>query len=42
LYPIKQSDKHGNAIWHCKCDCGKEFDTSSEMITKIISCGCLT
>ena len=41
LYLTEQR-KHGNAIWHCKCDCGKECDVQANHLlsgnTK--SCGC--
>ena len=40
LYPT--GDKDGSrAIWHCKCDCGKERDVSISMLTRgvILSCG---
>ena len=31
-----------SAWWHCKCDCGVEFDTmtNSLMRGKTVSCGC--
>jgi len=31
---------YGSYYWHCKCDCGKEFDTLSANILKTMSCGC--
>ena len=36
-------DKHGNAIWRCKCDCGNLKTVGSREIRKGItkSCGCL-
>ena len=31
-----------SAWWHCKCDCGVEFDTMTNSLTrgKTVSCGC--
>ena len=28
--------------WHCRCDCGVEFDTTTNSIQKgsVVSCGC--
>lgn len=37
-----RNDKYGNALWNCKCDCGKMFVTNGQSLrnghTK--SCGC--
>ena len=43
LYLIKQRTKDGNAIWHCKCECGNECDICSKNLVQNItqSCGCL-
>lgn len=43
LYKTKKRACNGNIMWHCKRDCGKEFDVPSSKLTlnKIISCGCL-
>ena len=41
LYPTsKRSGSH--IVWHCKCDCGKEFDTDGHSLRKGLteSCGC--
>ena len=41
LYRL-QNDKHGNAIWMCKCDCGNEKPIPGATLRKgvIVSCGC--
>lgn len=43
LYKHKNNTTYNARIWHCKCDCGNEFDTPSSSLlsghTK--SCGCL-
>lgn len=35
--------KNNRIIWHCRCDCGNECDTSSKSLLsgRKISCGCL-
>ena len=40
LYP-SEDKKRTRAIWHCRCDCGKERDVSISLLTGgvIISCG---
>jgi hypothetical protein len=37
------SDKHGNALWLCRCDCGQEATTTTShlRIGRVKSCGCL-
>lgn len=42
LYPLKERDKKGSVIWHCRCDCGNEIDIAYNclMYTSIKSCGC--
>lgn len=38
-------DKHGTgSVWHCKCECGNEFDTNGARIRSggVKSCGCLS
>lgn len=42
LYPLKDRDKKGSVIWHCRCDCGNEIDIAYNclMYTPIKSCGC--
>ena len=42
LYPTeKRSGNH--IVWHCKCDCGQEFDTDGHSLRAGLtkSCGCL-
>lgn len=41
-YITERRDAKGSAIWHCKCDCGKEVDISYNKLlyTKRTSCGC--
>ena len=36
-------DKHGKVLWHVRCSCGNEFDTTSGELLKgnVRSCGCL-
>lgn len=40
----RSGTRNGSALWHCKCDCGKEVDVKSSSLrsgaTK--SCGCYT
>lgn len=35
-------NKHGNMLWSCRCDCGKEHTASSGKLVqgKVTSCGC--
>lgn len=42
LYPTGESTNDGRAIWHCKCDCGNEIDTTGKMLRTghKVSCGC--
>lgn len=42
LYPTEQRTSKGGVIWHCRCDCGKEFDASYNNLvySNIQSCGC--
>lgn len=37
------SDKHGNAMWRCRCECGKEKVVSRPALRqgRVKSCGCL-
>ena len=39
----KESDKHKNVLWLCKCECGNEkvIRSSDLKSGKIVSCGCL-
>ena len=39
-----ESDKNGNARWHCQCDCGNTTTTSGFTLRngQAKSCGCLT
>lgn len=39
-YFIKTDEKH-NAIWHFKCDCGREVDMTTTLFRLVYSCGCL-
>lgn len=38
-----QNNKHGRAMWICKCDCGNfKSVTSSDLLnSRVRSCGCL-
>jgi len=42
LYPKKHLNKKGSIIWHCRCECGTEFDVSyNELVyCNQQSCGC--
>lgn len=42
LYPLEETTRKGNPIWHCICDCGKEleFSCSRLMSGNVQSCGC--
>ena len=42
LYLTEKRDEKGFAVWHCRCDCGKETDISYNrlMYTGLVSCGC--
>lgn len=42
LYPSGRT-KEGQAIWHCKCECGKETDVDTHSLVRkhTKSCGCL-
>ncbi len=44
LYPVRKPHKGTSALWHCRCDCGREFDTAAySLLTGAThSCGCLT
>lgn len=37
------SNSCGNAVWHCKCDCGQECDVDSNNLVSnhTVSCGCI-
>ena len=41
LYRLK-NDKHGNAMWMCRCDCGAEKPVLGASLRKgiVVSCGC--
>lgn len=43
IYPTDKRE-HGRIVWHCRCDCGKEVDVSSDKLLNnahVISCGCM-
>lgn len=42
-FAIDKKSGMRNAIWHCKCDCGKEIDVRGRNLTRgqTTSCGCL-
>lgn len=42
LYPLKERDKKGAVVWHCRCDCGGEADVSYNNLVygNMKSCGC--
>lgn len=37
-----ENDKHGNAVWMCRCDCGNEKPVVGSSLRKgvVFSCGC--
>ena len=37
LYPVR---KAGRAMWHCRCDCGQEYDATSYNLRKGITWHC--
>lgn len=41
LYPLKER-KRNQVVWHCKCDCGNEYDVCSGQLLsgQTHSCGC--
>lgn len=43
LYPVRGARKGSSAVWHCRCDCGKEFETNAYSLLSGLtrSCGCL-
>lgn len=43
LYPTGTQGRGGSLIWHCRCDCGGEVDTSLHQLSSGYrkSCGCL-
>ena len=43
LCPADSGNSGGSALWHCRCDCGKETDItySSLVYGRYKSCGCL-
>lgn len=43
LYDSGKRDKCQRKIWHCKCDCGNEYDAVGSFLKngQIKSCGCL-
>lgn len=40
LYPLENST-NGYITWHCKCECGRELDISTEKLLRKYSCGCI-
>ena len=42
LYPVRQYDKSGSMIWHCRCECGNEVDVpyNNMVYANQVSCGC--
>lgn len=43
LYPTENRDRKLCIYWHCRCDCGKEVEITSEQLLsdKYKSCGCM-
>ena len=41
---FSHTDKQGNAMWKCKCDCGNEIITRGSRLRggRVKSCGCLS
>lgn len=41
-YPLKDRDRKGGVVWHCKCECGNEVDIPYNwlMYSGMQSCGC--
>lgn len=42
-YPTEKRDRKCSVYWHCRCDCGKEVDVTSDRLlhNSYKSCGCL-
>lgn len=42
LYRLESKKSKKNVVWHCRCDCGTEFDISYNdlVYTNQMSCGC--
>ena len=40
LYPTGEK-RDGYNIWHCKCDCGKEIELTTNELSWTVSCGCI-
>ena len=42
LYPTEKR-QNGSIVWHCKCDCGNEYEVITASLTRgrCRSCGCL-
>lgn len=40
LYPLENSTNH-YMTWHCKCECGRELDMSTQELLRKYSCGCI-
>lgn len=43
LYATNKRDRKGSVIWHCRCDCGNEIETTQDNLVygNYRSCGCL-
>ena len=41
-YPLKDRERKGGVVWHCKCECGNEVDIPYNwlMYSGMQSCGC--
>lgn len=42
LYSTQKLNKNNAVIWHCRCDCGNEFDVDTNILPHLFSCGCVT
>ena len=42
LYPMRERDRNGSVVWHCRCDCGRETNVSYNVLRYATqkSCGC--
>ena len=40
LYPVYDNNNNYLHKWHCRCECGKELDIKTSILSSQLSCGC--
>ena len=42
IMPLQKRTRNGGVVWQCRCDCGKEFQTTANALrtNMTTSCGC--